>query len=416
MSPHVPQDPCSCSAPPTGETRPGVERTSVVVTYAGVLQAHERIREHIHRTPIWSCSSLARIILPDSDEEARQQEVVITPATATSDAALPFPTTIKELLFKCENLQKIGAFKIRGALNAISLSAAETIVTHSSGNHAQAVALACQILERKAIVVMPKDSPQPKVDAVRDTYGAEVRFCEPNQAARESMCADVINEVGSASNKVELIHPYDDPRVVCGQGTLAVEFLEDACCNASSTGSTSSSTTGSTRCTTTGKNISSLDAIVIAVGGGGLLAGCATAIRGWEREKFGTQSRKIKIIAAEPLNANDCYQSFTQKTRIDNVGPPKTIADSVKTNLGEVTLPIILREVDHVIQVSEDNIKRAMKLTFERSKLVVEPGAAVAVAAAMSEEMRRKCPECLRIGVVLCGGNLDIRKLPDLLL
>ncbi|CAD7926151.1 unnamed protein product [Amoebophrya sp. A120] len=350
----------------------------VTVGIDEIRAAHARIRPHVHRTPVLQCSSLGEMVLPN--------------AGIDSDESPPTPTEL-DLYFKCENLQKIGAFKIRGALNAISLSKKSVMVTHSSGNHAQAVALACRLLGKKAIVVMPKDSPQVKVSAVRDSYGAEVVFCEPNQPARESTCAGILAKDPDNS---ELIHPYDDARVVCGQGTLAVELIEQM------------TEPGVESTSAPSKNAPHLDAVVIAVGGGGLLAGCATAIR--------ALSPTTKIIAAEPANANDCYRSFLAKARVDNDGPPKTIADSVKTNLGELNLPIILSIVDSVIQVSEEQIKRAMRLILERAKLVIEPGAAVAVAAALSPEFRHEFPECKRVGVVLCGGNLDIGNLPNLIL
>eukprot|EP00392_Amoebophrya_sp_AT5.2_P011173 g11248.t1 len=374
----APNVPGAAAAPPDEKAQLYRGTPSIAISYEQVQLAHKRILPHVHRTPVLGCSSLGRIIL---HENAMQDGST----AAARGSAAPVPPV--EYFFKCENMQKIGAFKIRGAVNAISLSEKNTIVTHSSGNHAQAVALACQLLGKKAIVVMPKDSPQVKVggalfrialggsvSAVRDTYGAEVVFCEPNQPARESTCAAKIAE--DPANR-EIIHPYDDPRVIVGQGTLAVELLEQAG--------------------------SDLDAVVIAVGGGGLLAGCATAIRGYYTSNTSAstsspRTKAIKIIAAEPRNANDCAKSFKARRRIDNEGPPKTIADSVKTNLGENTLPIILDEVDAVLEVSEENIKRAMRLTLERAKLVIEPGAAVAVAAAMSADFREKFPDCRKVG------------------
>lgn len=336
------------------------------VTLPKILASHNRVKPYVHRTPVLSCSSLGNCFVSSSSTDPSKDK-----------------NSEIEIFLKCENLQKIGAFKIRGACNAVQLSDADVICTHSSGNHAQACALACKLLGKKAIVVMPKDSPVVKVNAVRDSYGAEVRFCEPNLAARESTCADVLSECESKGIKAELVHPYNDSRVCCGQGTLAVELLEDCV---------------------------GLDAVVISVGGGGLIAGCATAIKG--------MNPNIKVIAAEPLNADDCYRSFQAKTKLLNNTPPQTIADSVKTNLGDLTFPIILEKVDAVITVTEEEIKKAMRLTMERAKLVIEPGAAVAVAVAcISKDFRNEFVEkqgCKKIGVVLCGGNLDIDKIATL--
>lgn len=344
------------------------------LTLAGIRETHERIKAHIHRTPVLSCSSLAN-----------------------------HRNKFATLHLKCENLQKIGAFKIRGALNAVGSLDAQTqvVTTHSSGNHAQAIALACKTLGKKAVIVMPKDSPKVKVNAVRDSYGAEVRFCEPNQPAREAMCNAVLAEYSGgpsgggqgagaeSESSAAMIHPYDDSRVVHGQATVAVEFLEDV------------RALGGHK----------LDAIVVAVGGGGLLSGCAFAAK--------QMDPSIKVIAAEPAEANDCWRSYQKgwpEQKELNNGPPKTIADSVKTNMGDFTYPVIAKHVDHVIQVTESEIREGMRLTMERAKLVLEPGAAVAVAAAcVSREIREKFPDVEHVGVVLCGGNLDLEGIPGLI-
>ena len=349
------------------------------VTFEEICSTHWLLKEHIHHTPVVSCSALARHhndLVPEK-----------TQSTILYD----------KVYLKCENLQKIGAFKIRGGLSAIKRlpDSTQVVTTHSSGNHAQAVALGCQIVGKKAVIVMPKDSPQVKIDAVQKTYGAEIRFCEPNQAARERMCKDVIEEYQAkategSEDSVAFVHPYNDPRVICGQGTVALEFLED---------------------------VQNLDVLVVAVGGGGLLSGCCIAAKGINPD--------IKVVAAEPCEANDCYQSFMQgwpDKPCVNEKPPKTIADSVKVNMGDVTYPIIKSHVDLVVQVTEDEIKQAMRLTMERAKLVIEPGAAVAVAAACcrtdivehftgSFTSSRK----INVGVVLCGGNVNLEDINGLI-
>lgn len=326
---------------------------STKVTFENILKAHERIKSSIHRTSIFQCSLLNQ---KSENENTR-------------------------LFFKAENLQKIGAFKIRGVMNALLQSPSQLFTTHSSGNHAQALALGCQLTDKKAIIVMPKDSPAVKVNAVRDTYGAEIHFCEPTQQSREAACNDILNKY--ETDGIELIHPFDDARIVCGNGTVAIELLEDV--------------------------DTKLDAVIIAVGGGGLLAGCVTAIRGMAN--MHSRYEGIKVIGAEPVMANDCWRSFYTNEKLHkavNETPPKTIADSLKTNLGGITFPIIMENVDAIIQVTEDEIKRAMRLTIERTKLLIEPGAAVAVAAALSEEFSKKYPDCRNVGVVLCGGNIDL--------
>jgi len=319
--------------------------------------AHKRISPHIHRTPVLTCSSFMVNRGP------------------------------YEVFLKCENFQKIGAFKIRGALNATAQlpEQIKAVTAHSSGNHAQAVAQACKVYGKRAILVMPKDSPICKLNAVKETYGAEIRLCEPNQAAREAMCDSVIKETGA-----ELLHPYDNSRVCAGQGTVALEFLEEC---------------------------PDLDVLVVAVGGGGLLAGCAVAAKAIARER----GRCIKVVAAEPAESNDCWRSYQRgwpdvEKREKNEKPPKTIADSVKTDTGEFTYPYLKTHVDMVIQCSEAEIRAAMRLTLERSKLVIEPGAAVAVAAAcISPEIPRVFPDAKRVGIVLCGGNVDLDGIPSLI-
>lgn len=326
------------------------------VSPAGIEEAHQRIAGHVHRTRVFTCSALDRR------------------ASQASGSA-------KRLFLKAEHEQKVGAFKIRGAVNAISQSDAEYVVTQSSGNHAQAVALACQLLGKKAIVVMPEDSPSVKVNAVRDTYGAEVRLCKPTQEAREAMSADVVATLRKehGESKAEEIHPNQDVRVINGQGTIALELLEQ---------------------------VEDLDAIVVSIGGGGLISGIATYMK--------AKLPGIRVIGAEPLAAKSAYLSKRAGELIKN--PPNTpvvtIADSVKSSLGPTTYPIVRDLVDDVFVATEEEIESATRFVMERSKQVIEPGCGVAVAVATSKELYDKYPDLNRVGVVMCGGNIDLANLP----
>ncbi len=269
--------------------------------------------------------------------------------------------------FKCENFQRMGAFKFRGAYNAISqLSAAQKkkgIITHSSGNHAQAVALASQLLGIKATIVMPKNSPQVKVNATRG-YGAEVVFCESTLASREDTTNKLITQHGYT-----LVHPYDNDDVISGQGTAALELLME---------------------------VGNLDAIIAPVGGGGLLSGTAIAAKGF--------NPKIKIYAGEPKNADDAYRSL-QAGKILTNDYPNTIADGLRTNLCDRTFNIIRQHVDQILTVTEQEILRAMRFLWERMKLVVEPSGAVSLAGVLSGQVPTKAK---KIGVILSGGNVDL--------
>ncbi len=269
--------------------------------------------------------------------------------------------------FKCENFQRMGAFKFRGACNAISqLSAAQKkkgIITHSSGNHAQAVALASQLLGIKATIVMPKNSPQVKVNATRG-YGAEVVFCESTLASREDTTNKLIAQHG-----YNLVHPYDNDDVISGQGTAALELLME---------------------------VGNLDAIIAPVGGGGLLSGTAIAAKGF--------NPKIKVYAGEPKNADDAYRSL-QAGKILTNDYPNTIADGLRTNLCDRTFNIIRQQVDQILTVTEQEILRAMRFLWERMKLVVEPSGAVSLAGVLSGQVPTKAK---KIGVILSGGNVDL--------
>lgn len=304
-----------------------------------IRAAHERIRPHIHRTPVLTSSRL---------DEA---------SGAT-------------LFFKCENFQKIGAFKARGATNAVfsldDATAKRGVATHSSGNHGTALARAAKLRGIPAHIIMPKNSAKVKVRGV-ERYGARIVFCEPNDAAREAACADVIAKTGST-----LIHSFENEDVMAGQGTAVAELLEDV----------------------------EIDLVVCPVGGGGLLAGNATAAK--------SMRPKIKVVAAEPANADDAAQSFRAKKRI--VTEKKfTIADGLRTNVGENTFPVIERFVDDIVTVSEEAIVSAMRTIWETMKIIIEPSAAVPYAAIAEKKIDVAGK---RVGIILTGGNVDLDALP----
>ncbi len=310
-----------------------------MISKQDITEAHERIRPYIHRTPVLTSSTL----------------------DAMSDASL---------FFKCENFQKIGAFKIRGGMNAaLSLNADELsrgLATHSSGNHAQAIAYAARQLGIPAYIVMPETSPRPKVDAVRG-YGATITFCAPNQKAREDTVADIVERTGAA-----FVHPYDDDRVITGQATCAKELLED---------------------------VSDLDAITAPVGGGGLMSGTALSVHYFKPD--------AKAYAGEPEGAADAYASFKSGTLLP-APYIDTIADGLLTRLSERTFAIIRDHVTDIFTVSEDEIKAALKLVLERMKIVVEPSCVVPLAAVLKN---RDVFTGKRVGIILTGGNIELTKL-----
>jgi threonine dehydratase len=309
-------------------------------TIKEIREASHRIRPFIHRSPVFTCSAINRM----------------------SEA---------ELFFKCENFQKVGAFKIRGATNAVfnlgNKEAMKGVATHSSGNHAAALALAAHLRGIKAYVVMPENAPQIKRAAVAD-YGAEIILCQPTLKAREETLAKVVDHTGAA-----FIHPYNDYRVIAGQGTAALELCEE---------------------------IPNLDIMMTPVGGGGLLSGTAIAVS--------AISPKTHIIAAEPERANDAYRSFHAGRIIPSVNPD-TIADGLLTSLGSLTFPIIKRFVNDIVTVTEEAIVHAMRTIWERMKIIVEPSAAVPLGAILTERIPISGK---RIGIILSGGNVDLAKLP----
>jgi threonine dehydratase len=276
-----------------------------------------------------------------------------------------------EIFFKCENFQKAGAFKIRGATNAVfslgDKEASRGVATHSSGNHGAALALAARWRGIKAHVVMPENAPHIKRDAVA-SYGAEIVFCRPTLQAREEGLEKVLDRTGAT-----FIHPYNDYRVISGQGTAALELCEE---------------------------IADLDIVMAPVGGGGLLGGTAIVVS--------AISPRTLIIAAEPERADDAYRSF-HAGRIVPANNPDTIADGLRTTLGDLTFPIIRRYVKDILTVSEEGIIQAMRYIWERMKIIVEPSAAVPLGALLAghTEFPGK-----RMGVILSGGNVDLEHLP----
>lgn len=309
-------------------------------TFADIQKAHERIRPYIHRTPVMTSKSINEIVGA-------------------------------ELFFKCENLQKVGAFKFRGACNSVfSLSDEEAkngVCTHSSGNHAAALALAARMRGIPAYIVMPENAPQIKKVAVAG-YGAQITFCEPTLAARESTLKQVAEKTGATE-----IHPYNYFNVICGQGTAAKELIEE---------------------------IGALDVVMAPVGGGGLLSGTALSTK--------ALLPGARVIAAEPAGADDAFRSFYSKTLHPSVAP-KTIADGLLTSLGSITFELILNNVDQIAIVSEESIVTAMRMIWERMKIIIEPSSAVPLAAILENKVDVKGQ---KVGIILSGGNVDLGKLP----
>ena len=304
-----------------------------------IIEAHERIKPFIHKTPVLTCETINEI-------------------------------TGASVFFKCENFQKIGAFKIRGGMNAVlSLSKKKQqkgIATHSSGNHAQAIAFAAKAVGTKAYIVMPDTSPQVKVDGVR-SYGGEIFFCEPNQQAREKMLNEVVERTGA-----EFIHPYNNYEVITGQASCAKEMIEE---------------------------IPALDFIIAPVGGGGLLSGTSLSAHYF--------SPSTIVYASEPEGAADAVLSI-KSDKIEKAPYVNTIADGLLTTLGDKTFPIIKKYVKDVLTVSDEEIIAALRLVYERMKIVVEPSAVVTLAAVLKN---KKIFEGKRVGIIFSGGNVDLSKL-----
>lgn len=311
-----------------------------VPSLSDIKRAHQRISSYTYQTPVMTSKNI--------DEIAGCH-----------------------IYFKCENFQKVGAFKMRGAANAIFSYRPEERVNgfacHSSGNHGQAVALAAKMAEAKAYIVMPKNSSKVKVDAVKG-YGAEVIFCEPNDESRESTCDNILNEKGAI-----LIHPFDDYNIIAGQATASKELLEE---------------------------IENLDAVLTPVGGGGLAAGTTLSVHYLEPN--------IDVYLGEPEEVDDTYQSMKAGKIIPNKSA-NTIADGLKTTVGEKNFAIIKEHVKDVFTVSEEEIVSAMKLIWERMKIVIEPSCAVPFAAVLKNKDVFKDKN---VGIILTGGNVDLTQLP----
>lgn len=306
-----------------------------------IIASEERIKDYIHHTPVLSSENINELCGC-------------------------------ELYFKCENFQKAGAFKSRGACNTLmQLSDEEKqngVITHSSGNHAGALSKVAQYYGVKAYIVMPSTAPRVKVEAVK-SYGGEIEFCEPTLEAREQNMLRIQKNTGATE-----IHPYNNENIIAGQATAAKELIDSM--------------------------NSSLDIIIAPVGGGGLLSGTALSAHYF--------SPSTKIYAGEPLGADDAYKSFQKKELVPSVDP-NTIADGLLTSLGSKTFPVIIEHVDDIFRVYEKTIVTAMRLIWERMKIIIEPSAAVPLAAVLDypEVFKNK-----KVGLILSGGNLDLNNLP----
>ena len=307
---------------------------------ADIQQAHSRIKPFIHRTPVLKSQQLNELFKC-------------------------------ELFFKCENFQKVGAFKFRGATNAVlSMTDEEKlkgVATHSSGNHAAALALAARTNGIKAYIVMPENAPAVKKNAVAG-YGAEITFCKPTLQAREDTTRLIMEKTGAT-----LIHPYDNFNVICGQGTAALELLEER---------------------------DDLDIVIAPVGGGGLMSGTSTSVKGIKSS--------ILVYGAEPLNANDAFISFNSGVLAKSVNPD-TCADGLLTSLSELTFTVIRNNVDRIITAKEESIIECMLLVWERMKIIIEPSSAT-VLAIVKENPGVFAGK--KAGLIISGGNVDFRKLP----
>jgi threonine dehydratase len=310
------------------------------LSFEDIQQAAKRIQPYIHRTPVLTNESLNREVGA-------------------------------QVFLKCENLQKIGAFKFRGASNAVySLTDEEAkhgVCAHSSGNHAQAVALAARMRGIPAYIVIPNNAPSVKKNAVAG-YGGQITFCEPTLEARETTLEKIKRDTGAT-----MVHPFNDERVIAGQGTAAMELLED---------------------------VPDLDVIITPVGGGGLISGTSIAALAIKKA--------IRVIGGEPEMADDAYRSI-QAGEIMTSMNPKSIADGLLSSLGSITFPIIQKNVEQIVTVSEAGIITSMKFVWERAKIIIEPSAAVPLAVLWEKKIDLRG---LKVGVILSGGNVDLEKLP----
>jgi len=316
--------------------------SNAALSFADVEAAHVVVSEFAHHTPVWTCESLNR-------------------------------QSGYEMFFKCENFQKTGSFKFRGAITAVSRLTDEEkkcgVVTHSSGNHAAALTQAAALHGIKAHVVMPENSSKIKIAAVKE-YGGDVTLCKPTLEARETTAETIREKTGAT-----LIPPFNHPNVIAGQGTCAKELLED---------------------------VESLDAIVVPIGGGGLMSGSCLSTK--------AISPNTRIIGAEPSEADDAWQSLKSGKFIPQSGT-NTIADGLRTSMGDLTWPIIQEHVEQIALLSDEEIVHVMKQFFERAKLLIEPSCCVSVGAALLGKIK-DLPQGSRVGVVITGGNVDLANLP----
>jgi len=305
-----------------------------------LLESAQRIQAFLHRTPVFTCKSVDKFVGA-------------------------------ELFFKCENFQKAGAFKARGATNAVwgygFHDIAKGVATHSSGNHAAALSMAARLRNVPAYIVMPENSSKVKIAAVRH-YGGHITFCKPTLQAREEMLREVLHETTAFE-----IHPYNNYHIIAGQATAAMELIGDC---------------------------PGLDTIVAPVGGGGLLSGTALAVHYF--------SPTTQVVAAEPTGADDAFQSFYQKKLILSVNPD-TVADGLRTSLGSLTYPIIRHLVADICTVNDQATVEAMRLVWERMKIIIEPSSAVALAMVIKNKERFAGQ---KIGIIISGGNVDLMDLP----
>jgi threo-3-hydroxy-L-aspartate ammonia-lyase len=318
--------------------------TDLSVSFEDILNASNRIQNAVHRTPVMTSKT--------ADSKARSQ-----------------------LFFKCENFQRAGAFKFRGAYNALSqfteTQKEKGVIAYSSGNHAQAIALTAKILKMHSVLVMPKDAPSIKIEATRG-YGAEIIFYDRYTENRESLGKKIAEEQG-----LTLIPPYDHPHIIAGQGTVAKELFEE---------------------------VQNLDMLLVPLGGGGLLSGSAIAAK--------TLNPKCHVIGVEPEAGNDGQQSF-HSGKIVHIETPKTIADGAQTqHLGEQTFPILQRYVDDILTVRDTQLVETMLFFSSRMKIIVEPTGCLAAAAALSNP---SLTQGKRVGVILSGGNIDMKRFAELM-
>lgn len=313
------------------------------IKFTDIVQTYSLIKEHVHKTPVLTSSYLNNL------------------AGAN-------------LFFKCENFQKVGAFKYRGAFNTLfrmkKLGFCGIVTTHSSGNHAQAVALAAKTLGFKAIIVMPENSSSVKIEAVRN-YGAEIIFCRPGDAERQNKLEEVEREFSAVP-----IHPYQDIYVIMGQGTVSYEFFSQ---------------------------VENLNSIICPVGGGGLLAGTAISTKNYFHF-----SLTPKVYGAEPNQASDTYQSLASGKRITKFSS-NTICDGLRTGIGDINFTIIQNTVESILLAEENEIIQATKLIWERLKILVEPSAAISLAVVLKNKELFKNQN---VGIILSGGNVDLDNLP----